>query len=88
MAAPIRLHSSTSARSSFESAGDALTERILQLASRQGLFQRDVAERAGIRPTTFYDRVRFGNWNEVELRAIASGLDLALDDVLDVSEVL
>jgi hypothetical protein len=74
--------------STRDDAGHTLTLRILQLTSRKRMFQREVAQRAGFCESTFYDRVRFGNWNEPELLCIADALDVSLDDVLNVTSVL
>jgi hypothetical protein len=74
--------------STRDDAGHTLTLRILQLTSRKRMFQREVAQRAGFRESTFYDRVRFGNWNEPELRAVAEALGVRLRVVLNVTSVL
>ena len=66
----------------------AVTQRILQLADRRGWFQSDLAAQAGIKRGRFYDAVRFSNFTDPELLAIADALKVPISTVLDVSEVL
>ena len=66
----------------------AVTQRILQLANRRRWFQSDLAFRAGISRSRFYDAVRFSNFTDSELLCIAEALGVPLSTVLDVSEVL
>lgn len=67
---------------------DPLTERILQIISRKRLFQRAVAENAGMSPSAFYTRVKSGRWSLDELHDIATALNERVDVLLDVTETL
>jgi len=64
---------------------DPLTERILQVISRKRLYQRGVAELAGMAPSAFYARVKSGHWSFEELCDIATALGERVDVLLDVT---
>jgi hypothetical protein len=67
---------------------DPLTERILRIASRKGLFQRQLAQLAGIPENRFWYRVSTGAWSHDELHDLATALNERIDVVLDVTETL
>lgn len=67
---------------------DPLTERILQIASRKGMFQRQLAQLAGMPENRFWYRVNTGAWSHEELHDIATALNERIDVVLDVTETL
>lgn len=68
---------------------DPLTERILQIASRKGMFQTDVARLAGMPPSRFYDRANGKSaWTHDELHDVATALNERIEFVLDVTRTL
>lgn len=65
-----------------------LTERILRLANRRRMYQRTVAELAGMPAYTFHARVKSDAWTWQEVCDIATALNERVDVLLDVSEAL
>lgn len=62
-----------------------LTERILQIASRKRMFQRTVAQLAGITEAVWSYRVKTDQWQYGELCDIATALNERVDVLLDVN---